>query len=356
MPRAIPTLLSLCLFAAGACWADATIPTKDQEGARDHPLLKRFEGSFIVAHDGKSFDEFSLPTGPLKPGDPNRRDQHNNQWYAAETTLELEGRTTRLVYVLPEGRSPLEVVRNYQDEVEALGGKVLFTCKREECGGAPERSSSGGGGEMSLAMVLYPEERITDPAFSNGNCAMTARIKDQRYLAAELPDQQAHVSVLAYTVMSDLYCKAFNGRTIAIVDFVEAKAREQKMVKVDAAEMARTIAATGRIALYGILFDVDKATVKPDSAPALTEIAALLKSNPDLKLLVVGHTDTAGAFDYNRQLSQRRADAVVATLVRDYKADKARLLPVGVSFAAPVATNESEEGRAQNRRVELVKY
>ena len=349
-------VLTLCLFAAGA-WAVATIPTKDQEGTKDPPLLKRYEGSFIVAHDGKSFDEFVLPVGPLmEDTDRKRRDQHNNHWFAPEKSLELEGRTTRLVYVVPEGRSPLEVVRNYQDEVEALGGKVLFTCKREECGGDPGRASSGGGGDMSLAMVLYPEERITDPAFSNGHCAMTERIKDQRYLSAEIPEQQAHVSVLAYTLKADSYCKALDGRTIAIVDFVEAKGREQKMVKVDAAEMARTIAATGRIALYGILFDFDKTAVKPESAPALTEIAALLKTNPALKLLVVGHTDNAGNFDYNRTLSQRRAESVVTTLVRDYKVDKARLLPVGVSFAAPVASNQSEEGRAQNRRVELVQY
>lgn len=64
----------------------------------------------------------------------------------------------------------------------------------------------------------------------------------------------------------------------------------------------------------------------------------------------------AGNFEYNRTLSQRRAESVVATLVRDYKVDKSRLLPVGVSFAAPVASNQSEEGRAQNRRVELVQY
>ena len=354
MLRAILTTLTLCLFAAGT-WGDATIPTKDQDGARDHPLLKRYEGSFIVAHDGKAFDEFLLPVAPLK-ADPERRDAHNNIWFAPEQALELAGRTTRLVYVVPEGRSPLEVVRNYQEEVEAARGKVLFTCKREECGGAADRSSDGGGGEMSLAMVLYPKERISDPAFSNGHCAMTERIKDQRYLAAELPQQETHVSVLAYTLKADSYCKALDGRTVAIVDFVEAKAREQKMVKVDAAQMAQTIAATGRIALYGILFDVDKAAVKQESTPALTEIAALLKSDPALKLLVVGHTDNAGAFDYNRQLSQRRADAVVATLVRDSKIDKARLLPVGMSFAAPVASNQTEEGRAQNRRVELVQY
>ena len=356
MLRSVLAFVMLCLVTVGA-WADATIPTKDKEGAKDNPLLKRYEGSFIVADDRKSFDEFVLPLGPLKAdADRERRDQHNNHWFAPEKTLGLEGRTTRLVYVVPEGRSPLEVVRNYQDEVEALGGKVLFTCKQEECGGDPGRASSGGGGEMSLAMVLYPEERITEPVFSNGHCAMTERIKDQRYLAAEIPEQQAHVSVLAYALKGGSFCKALDGRTVAIVDIVEAKGRERKMVKVDAAEMARTIATTGRIALYGILFDFDKTAVKPESAPALTEITALLKAHPDLRLLVVGHTDNAGNFEYNRTLSQRRAESVVTTLVRDYQVDKSRLLPVGVSFAAPVASNQSEEGRTQNRRVELVQY
>jgi outer membrane protein OmpA-like peptidoglycan-associated protein len=356
MCRTILVALSLSLFAAGV-WSDATLPTQDLDGTQDHPLLKRYEGSFIVAHDGNAFDEFALPTGPLQEdADQERRDQHNNHWFAPAQRLELEGRTTRLVYVVPAGRSSLEVMRNYQDELEALGGKVLFTCKGEACGGDPGRSSSGGGGEMSLAMVLYPEERINDPAFSNGHCALTERIKDQRYLAVELPAQQAHVSVLAYTLKAGSSCTALDGRTVAVVDVIESQGREQKMVKVDAAEMARAIATTGRVALYGILFDFDRATVKAASAPVLTEIAALLQSNSDLKLLVVGHTDMAGTFDYNRTLSQRRAEAVVTALVRDHDIDKARLLPVGVSFAAPLASNQTEEGRAQNRRVELVQY
>ena len=182
------------------------------------------------------------------------------------------------------------------------------------------------------------------------------RIKDQRYLAAELPEQAAHLSVLAYSLEGGTYCKALAGRTIAVVDLVQTSPREQKMVTVDAPEMARAIETSGSISLYGILFDFDQATLRPESADALKEIAVLLKSQPDLRLLVVGHTDTAGSFEYNRALSERRAKAVVATLVREYGADKARLFPVGVGFAAPVASNATKDGRALNRRVELVQY
>jgi outer membrane protein OmpA-like peptidoglycan-associated protein len=117
--------------------------------------------------------------------------------------------------------------------------------------------------------------------------------------------------------------------------------------------MARRITADGRIALYGILFDTDSATIRPESEATLAEVAKLLQVTPSLKLLVVGHTDTQGSFSYNRSLSQHRAESVAANLrAKGIAAD--RLFPVGVSFAAPVASNASEDGRAKNRRVELV--
>ena len=208
---------------------------------------------------------------------------------------------------------------------------------------------------MSLAMYLYPAERIIEPAFSNGNCALTGPINDQRYLAAELPASNAHVSVLTYTLKDNLYCQAFTNRTVAIVDIVEAKAREQKMVTVKAEEMAANISSTGSIALYGILFEFNKADVKPESDATLEQIATLLKTDAALKLLVVGHTDKVGTFDFNMALSQKRAQAVVKALVDKYGINKDRLMPVGVSYASPVASNETEAGRAKNRRVGLVK-
>ena len=91
----------------------------------------------------------------------------------------------------------------------------------------------------------------------------------------------------------------------------------------------------------------------PYSEATLSEIAKLLQEKPDLRVLVVGHTDTEGSFEYNRSLSQRRADSVVSNLA-EKGISKERLFPVGISFASPVATNATEEGRTKNRRVELV--
>lgn len=142
--------------------------------------------------------------------------------------------------------------------------------------------------------------------------------------------------------------------TLARLDVCEVKPMQQKMVTVDATEMDKQIAANGKVALYGIYFDFNKADVKPQSDQALTEIAKLLQTRAGLKVLVVGHTDAVGSFESNCTLSQRRADAIVAALSTKHGLDNKRLFPVGVSFASPIATNTTDEGRAKNRRVELV--
>jgi len=104
-----------------------------------------------------------------------------------------------------------------------------------------------------------------------------------------------------------------------------------------------------------VYFDTAKADVKPESDAALSEIAQLLKRDPKLKLYVVGHTDNQGTFESNLDLSTRRANAVVQVLTSKHGVAAARLRPHGDGATAPVASNDSEEGRAKNRRVELVK-
>jgi OOP family OmpA-OmpF porin len=126
-------------------------------------------------------------------------------------------------------------------------------------------------------------------------------------------------------------------------------------VLADAAAMKGDLKATGHVALYGIYFDTGKSEVKPESRAALEEIAKLLGQDPALKLKVVGHTDMTGAMEANVTLSLARADAVVKALVSQHGIAAPRLKGYGAGPIAPVATNDTEEGRAKNRRVELVK-
>ena len=345
----------LALLCAAPALADASNPVADLKGTRDNPLVKRYEGAFIVDATVKAFEEFALPLSVLE--ETGRTDAMNNSVFLPKKSKALEGRLTRLVYVVPAGRSTLEVLRNYEDEVAAKGGQVLYQCKGEDCGGASTRGADAGGNSSGLINILYPREQITAAAFSNGSCAINNSHSGQRFLAAQIPagGDVAHLAVMTYQIKDDLYCKALNDRTVAIVTIVEPKAREKKMVTVSAAEMGKSIAASGRVALYGILFDTAKADVKPESDAALAEIAALLKVDPALKLYVVGHTDSVGGFGSNMDLSGRRASAVVEALAAKFGVAKARLQPAGVGPVSPVASNEDEAGRAKNRRVELVK-
>jgi OmpA-OmpF porin, OOP family len=115
------------------------------------------------------------------------------------------------------------------------------------------------------------------------------------------------------------------------------------------------MAERGRVPLYALFFDFNRAELKPESKPQLQELAKYLRSDSTLKVFVVGHTDGKGTFDYNRDLSLRRAMAVVESLQRDYQISASRLSPQGIGPLAPLASNDSDEGRALNRRVELVK-
>lgn len=128
------------------------------------------------------------------------------------------------------------------------------------------------------------------------------------------------------------------------------------LVTVNADTMKKAIAETGRVALYGLFFDTGKADMKPESRPAVAEIIKLLNGEPTMRLLVVGHTDAVGSLQGNQELSLRRAQSVVDTLVKGRGIDPGRLQAAGVGFASPIATNRTEQGRSRNRRVELVQY
>jgi len=137
--------------------------------------------------------------------------------------------------------------------------------------------------------------------------------------------------------------------------FIVQKQDMSQDIVADAAAMAGDINATGHVAVYGIYFDSGKALIKPESAQAIAEIAKLLKGQPALKLFVVGHTDNEGTVEGNLALSQQRADAVLKALAGEHGIATARLRAHGCGQFAPVASNDTPQGRAKNRRVELVK-
>ena len=327
---------SLCLGLL-ACASLAPASAQDLAGGKDHPAVKRFGGSTIVGYEVRNFDAVEFQTSTFKEFDLQA---HKRRY--VKPPLALEGKLTRLWYEAPGATRSLELYRNYANDLTASGFTTLYDSTRDSAAGSYTNFlASFSSGQPDLVKnnrseyVMYAADAnsIRTGTFQKG--ATTVRL-----IAIDWPKEDATY-------------KSRQGAYIA-VDILESKAMEQNMVVVSASDISKAITANGRVAIYGILFDTGKADVKPESKPSLEQIAAFLKAEPAVKLHVVGHTDSVGGFDSNLALSRRRAESVAAALARDYGIAVNRLVGNGVASLAPVASNASDEGRAKNRRVELV--
>jgi outer membrane protein OmpA-like peptidoglycan-associated protein len=282
----------------------------DVAGSRDYPGIGRFAGSVITGYQVKDFDAARLQAAAFKDGKPT-------------DARRLEGRVTRIAYRTNRGPSILEVSRNFETQLAKAGFETLLACDTDACGAIP----------FTEAIDALPIPQMWIDGF------------DYRYYAGRKAEsgRETYAAVLVSKSNDDIYAQL----VVAVVG-----AMENKMV--DAAAMAKGLGEKGHIALYGIYFDTDKAAIKPESRPTLDEIAKLLRGQPQLNVVIVGHTDSQGTYDYNMDLSRRRAEAVAAELAKSYKIAAPRLRTAGVGFLAPIGSNASDDGRALNRRVELV--
>jgi outer membrane protein OmpA-like peptidoglycan-associated protein len=303
-------------------WTGAA-SAQDIKGAGDHPLIGRYQGSSINFYKQTDYAETVLPKAaiPAGPGEA-----------PAAALQPAKGKLTLIRYKGPTGRSALEIVRNFEQSMAAQGFKPVFGCRAAACGSGFKFSKSARG-EI---------EMIDDYA------SMT-------YALMKLDRAQGAVwaSVFAVEQAGSGGAPATPFTAVRVVEEKAIETGKVELIKAD--KIAQGIAANGRVALYAVEFDLDKDTLRPTSAPQIAEVVAFLKANPSVSVMIVGHTDTSGAFDYNRSLSERRAGTVVKALAAQGVV-ASRLTAFGAGPAAPVATNRTEDGRAKNRRVEIVDY
>jgi outer membrane protein OmpA-like peptidoglycan-associated protein len=298
------------------------VDADDVVGSSDHPVVSRYADSEIVAYKQSDYDEYDFIVKKiLRTGGMEKN---------LESTIKLEGKLTRIAYGAPPGRSTLEVFRNYEQALISAGFEVLYSCTNADCGGR---------------YFNHARNTIYGLHFAEN-------YNDQRYLAARLDNDDSSIAVSVYTIHRNAV-GSHPDRAFTQLDVIESAAMQENMVRVDADAMADALATDGHIALYNIYFNFDSAELKAESGDAINEVASLLEAQPNLNLLVAGHTDGKGAIDYNQNLSSRRSESVVAAL-RNAGIDASRLTPVGIGMAAPVASNRTDDGRAKNRRVELV--
>lgn len=205
----------------------------------------------------------------------------------------LEGEHEQIVYECSPSTSPLEIARNAENAFRQAGFNIPYT------------------------------DRYFTTRF---------------YVTAQKGPQWAYV--------------AASGRQYEL-NTIKTKEMEQAM-KAGAEGWIDQINQTGRVSIYGINFDTAKATLRPDSEKVLGELVSLLQKQPEWSLVVAGHTDNVGSDAVNVPLSRQRAEAVIAWLAGK-GIDKSRLVPAGFGSKKPVADNSTDDGKAKNRRVDLVK-
>ena len=276
---------------------------QDEEGCKDHPLFTRFPNMHIAGCESSQFDLRKFPVGP-----PGKDDQMTK-------SIDVEGPTQWISYQVNEGTTPpsgLQIMRNFENAVKKAGGTIE-------------------GQYPGWCKANYDPEGM--PRMGNGCTSFGLTVKFVR----------GGKETWAFIQASER-----EGNYLMTVS-----EREEMKQEISVNELADKLTKEGFVTLY-VNFDTGKSTIKPDSAKTLDDAAAALKTAGDLHVEVAGHTDNVGTPEANQRLSQERAQAVMAALVeRGIKAD--RMTAKGYGQSSPIADNRTEDGRAINRRVELVK-
>lgn len=304
----------------------------DDPGTKDHPMVSRYPGQEIRWYAVENFMPYKVPAGPV------------TGYRVIDDWIDTQGRVTRIFYAY-EGndRTHEEIWKNYSDALKAANFRIIGEGSPRTRAGANE---VGGRKWQSVVLMTNPWKE-SDPDVNT----LVAGTSSQGGSAAIVASKERAAGTAYVVINIEQHSADFVG---ALVDIVEVEAAETGLIVVDAEAIGQDIVEYGRVVLDGIVFDFDKATLKPESKSALDGIAEYLATFPDKNFYVVGHTDSKGTFAYNQGLSADRARAVSDSLKKDYGIAGNRLQPHGVGPLSPVFSNDSDSGREQNRRVELV--
>ena len=287
---------------------------KDRFESADHPMIDRYPGSHITEYSQTDYDEISLPISVPQ----NKSEEFK--------LLKTVGDITRITYSI-NGVSTLKIYRNYISSLSKAGFSSIYFCEQDDC--STKRPT---------------KQALTK--FLTGNFTHN-HTHHARYHVLEMAQGQQKIYVALF--VGDNKGTAWTHQVV-----VRTEALQQGLVETNPDQVIDDMKQKGRASIYGILFEYDKADIKPESEQALKLIAEVLNRNKNLNIYVVGHTDDTGKASYNLNLSHRRATSVVNSLIANYEIDKSRISAHGAGPYSPSASNRNDLGRQANRRVELV--
>ena len=285
---------------------------KEAKAEAEKDIAPIYPGSSCYYDDKIGYEEFFVGVGETSDGKAKIK--------------KVEGYVRHRFCYAPSGRSQLEIVKNYEEAILAKGGMIFPESNKKESVNAFIKK-----GHPSHYGDKY--EYVQLPSYAG------------KYFSGMISTDTVDYYICVVTATVD-------SKVVYSLVTIETKPMDKGMISLE--NLDNGLSTKGHIAVYDIYFETGKSEIKGESYDALKTIAEYLKAHTDKKYLVVGHTDNVGVFNANITLSNERANAVVNSLIVNHSVNKEQLKSYGVGPSAPVSSNSTDEGKAKNRRVEIV--
>jgi OOP family OmpA-OmpF porin len=301
----------------------------DVGNSKDYPLVGRFQGAVIEFYKETKWGTYKLPVDDIGKINFN-------------SPRILEGKVIRIQYSVPLDNNPEYILQNFKAAFTKAGFNILLAVANEGLG-VGSRSQDWNSKYYGSGDAYWTN------ALNNGKFGLSFEIpngkSNQAFIAANGKKDGKDIYIAVYAVDHDPF-------VLINQDVIEVENVQTGLVTAE--NISKGINADGHVAIYDILFETGKSEIKLESSNALKTLAEYMNANIGKKFYIVGHTDNTGNFPDNMTLSESRAKSVLNDLTFKYAVNSSRLNAYGVASLSPVASNSSAEGKAKNRRVEIV--
>ena len=328
------------VFSASLIFAQDNSICPSVQGAVEHPLLQSYANSCIVGYNETNFDAVTVPISITTS--------------AGATELQVEGKIIDLIYGIENSQniSVLEIQRNYENALKSSGLEILFSAfgksKIAKNVSMLTKYPSIGKAQYleKLEYLKHPDYRLAF-GFANRN-----QENEVAYFVAQGNSNNVDYTLVLYINFSKSNSKLTKDKTFIHAKIIESAEMETGQVTV--ASLEEKIENEGKEIFHNILFEFGSAQLTESSYETIEILANYLKANSTKKFYIVGHTDNVGELSNNQILSEKRAKAVLTTLTSKYGVNSSQISAHGVGQLSPISANTTDEGRALNRRVEVV--